>query len=116
MRILLTAYPLHGHVNPMLPLARAARDAGHEVVVRHRRRHGRHLAGHGLERWAAGPTHAETAAADPAVRPLVRHLRGGRAPPSWCRGPSAWRPDLVVADEFDLAGPGRRPDPRASRT
>ena len=33
MRILLTAYPLHGHVNAMRPLARAARDARHEVAL-----------------------------------------------------------------------------------
>ena len=33
MRILLTSNPLVGHWLPMLPLARAAQAAGHEIVV-----------------------------------------------------------------------------------
>jgi len=33
MRILVTTSPLYGHFLPMLPLIRAARAAGHEVVV-----------------------------------------------------------------------------------
>src|SRR5262245_16135079 len=33
MRILFSAVPAHGHVLPMLPLARAALGAGHEVAL-----------------------------------------------------------------------------------
>jgi UDP:flavonoid glycosyltransferase YjiC (YdhE family) len=33
MRVLLTTQPGHGHFRPLLPLARALRDAGHEVRV-----------------------------------------------------------------------------------
>lgn len=33
MRILISTWPAHGHLLPMLPLARAAQDAGHEVGV-----------------------------------------------------------------------------------
>lgn len=33
MRVLFTAWPGYGHLMPMLPLARAARDAGHDVVI-----------------------------------------------------------------------------------
>ena len=32
MRVLFTVQPAHGHVNPMLGLSRALRDAGHEVL------------------------------------------------------------------------------------
>ena len=31
MRVLISACPLYGHVNTLLPLARAAQRAGHEV-------------------------------------------------------------------------------------
>ena len=31
MRVLFTSRPLHGHVQPLLPLARALRDSGHQV-------------------------------------------------------------------------------------
>jgi UDP:flavonoid glycosyltransferase YjiC (YdhE family) len=33
MRILCTSNPLVGHWLPMLPLARAAREAGHDVII-----------------------------------------------------------------------------------
>ena len=33
MRILFTTWPAYGHLLPMLPLARAAQAAGHDVVV-----------------------------------------------------------------------------------
>ena len=32
MRILFISHPAYGHVNTMLPLARRARSAGHEVA------------------------------------------------------------------------------------
>ena len=33
MRVLISTWPAHGHLLPILPLARAAQRAGHEVVV-----------------------------------------------------------------------------------
>jgi UDP:flavonoid glycosyltransferase YjiC (YdhE family) len=33
MRILISAGPMYGHVNSVLPLAEAAQRAGHEVVL-----------------------------------------------------------------------------------
>ena len=104
MRILFTAYPLHGHVNPMLPLARAARDAGHEVVVASGADMAAYLEGHGLETWSTGPTHAETAAMTPPSARFFALSAEGRAADLVPRA-IAWRPDLVVADEFELAGP-----------
>ncbi len=32
MRVLFTALPLTGHFNPLVPIARAVRDAGHAVA------------------------------------------------------------------------------------
>ena len=104
MRLLLTAYPLHGHVNAMLPLARAARDAGHDVAFATGPDMAGHLAAHGLEAWGAGPTHAETAAAAPPSARWFALCAPSRAGDLLPRA-AHWRPDLVVADEFDLAGP-----------
>ena len=104
MRILLTAYPLHGHVNAMLPLARAARDAGHEVAFATGPDMAGHLAAHGLDAWVVGPAHAETAAAAPPSARWFALCGPARAADLVPRA-AAWRPDLVVADEFDLAGP-----------
>lgn len=33
MRIMFVAAPLQGHVLPLIPLAAACRDAGHDVIV-----------------------------------------------------------------------------------
>jgi UDP:flavonoid glycosyltransferase YjiC (YdhE family) len=104
MRVLLTAHPLHGHVNAMLPLARAARDAGHQVAFATGPDMAGHIAAHGLDAWAAGPTHAETAAAEPPSARWFARCAGPRADDLVPRA-EGWRPDLVVADEFDLAGP-----------
>ncbi|MEV0128323.1 hypothetical protein AB0H83_07630 [Dactylosporangium sp. NPDC050688] len=59
MRVLFTACPMFGHVNPMLPLIDAARDAGHDVVVATGADVVAHLRGRGVTTWTAGPTHRE---------------------------------------------------------
>jgi UDP:flavonoid glycosyltransferase YjiC (YdhE family) len=63
-----------------------------------------YLEGHGLEGWAAGPTHAATAAMTPPSARFFAISAEGRAADLVPRA-VAWRPDLVVADEFELAGP-----------
>jgi UDP:flavonoid glycosyltransferase YjiC (YdhE family) len=105
VRILFVCNPLYGHVNPMLPLARAAHNAGHAVVVAT----GADIAAlaqrDGLTTWSVGMTHAQA---------------GGNKQASWldyfeasalermahlaprC---AAWRPDLVIHEETELAGP-----------
>jgi len=104
VRILLTAYPLHGHVNAMLPIARAARDAGHRVAFATGPDMTAHLAAHGLDAWPAGPTHAGTAAGAPPSARWFAACAASRADDLVPRA-ADWRPDLVVADELDLAGP-----------
>lgn len=104
MRILFTAYPLHGHVNPMLPLARAARDAGHEVAFASGADMAGYLAAQGLEPWETGAAHAEVAATTPPSGRWFAICAEERAAGLVPRA-RAWRPDLVVCDEFELAGP-----------
>lgn len=101
MRILLTACPFHGHVNTVLPLARAAERAGHDVVLATGADLASHVRARGLTTWAVGPTVAETGipmspdyfaeTANPRVRDLGERV-------------SDWRPDLVVSEETELAG------------
>jgi UDP:flavonoid glycosyltransferase YjiC (YdhE family) len=101
MRILVTTCPFFGHVNTVLPLALAARRAGHEVVVATGADFVAHIARRGLPAWPVGPTAAESgiprSPADfgvTAAKRLVDLLP--RA--------AAWRPELVVAEELELAG------------
>lgn len=101
MRILFTACPFHGHVNTLLPLARAAARAGDDVVVAT----GADLLApartHGLTTWAVGPTVAETGipmspgyfveTATPRAADLLERV-------------ADWQPDLVVSEETEFAG------------
>ena len=104
MRILFTTYPLYGHVNPMLPLALAARDAGHEVVVATGEDMTAHLRRQRLGTWRVGPSHAEIrATAPPSSRYFA--ISADRRADDLVPRAEAWRPDLVVCDEFELAGP-----------
>jgi UDP:flavonoid glycosyltransferase YjiC (YdhE family) len=105
MRILFVCNPLYGHVNPMLPLARAAHHAGHAVVVAT----GPDIAAlaqrDGLTTWAVGRTHAQAGGNkqtswldyfEAGARERVNQLAPRCA---------AWRPDLVIHEETELAGP-----------
>jgi UDP:flavonoid glycosyltransferase YjiC (YdhE family) len=105
MRILFTACPMYGHVNTMLPLARAARRAGHDVAVATGADLAGHVARNGLVAWPVGPTHDEAgggADADwMAYFATSAHKRAQDLVPLADR----WRPDLVITDETELAGP-----------
>ena len=54
-RVLFTACPLYGHVLPMLPLMRSARDAGHDVRVATGTDLHDPLVGRGLDAHVIGP-------------------------------------------------------------
>lgn len=105
MRILFVCNPLHGHLNPMLALARAAHINGHAVEVATGADMTPPAQREGLSTWSIGMTHAQA---------------GGNQQASWldyfeasarariadlmprC---SAWRPELVIHEETELAGP-----------
>ena len=118
MRILFSSVPGHGHVLPLLPLARAARRAGHETAL---------LTGatmaevvSPLQVLPAGPTSdammaevaRRTGGGDPGAEPtpaLAAELFAGvrvdlTADEAIAAGRD-WAPDLVVAEWVDFVGP-----------
>ena len=120
MRILFSTVPAHGHLLPLLPLARAAERAGHQVVVASGAEGVIEAARRGLPTWEVGPSRAQ---ADAAFRDAVGDL-SSIAPdqriPTVVAGvfgassvrraeqlvPRAvdWEPDMVVHSVSDLAG------------
>jgi UDP:flavonoid glycosyltransferase YjiC (YdhE family) len=115
MRILFTAVPALGHVIPLLPLARAAREAGHEVALQSHPSMG--VAAPSVPLLPAGPSMAETledivrrTGGDPlddmmgfAVEFFVetRLNVGAEAALATAQG---FRPDLIVAEMSDYLG------------
>jgi UDP:flavonoid glycosyltransferase YjiC (YdhE family) len=117
MRILFSAVPAHGHVLPMMPLARAAMSAGHEVS----------LLTHGALRELVDPV--PVLAAGPTFDELSEVYSGGSsAPRAGIRTPedvakffvdvrvqatfdqasdvaADFRPDLLIAEAADEVGP-----------
>lgn len=120
MRILITTWPAYGHLLPMLPLARAAQRAGHEVVIASGAELVSDVERRGFTCWQVGPSRAES---DAAYRARCRDIEGMT---SWQRVidavagmfiPAAeqraeelvaramdWKPDLVVHELGELAG------------
>ena len=100
MRVLITACPLYGHVNTVLPVALAARRAGHEVVLATGGGLAPHIARRGIEVRACGP---DRLVADPdgwvAAFAASAAARAADLVPFARR----WRPDLVVGEETELA-------------
>lgn len=112
MRILVTSFPAYGHLHPLLPLAQAAQALGHEVCVATGpdfipwvRRCGLRAHAVGLAQAAAlrvadqhypGPQAADHLFADVWVRAALPGLR---------RLATTWRPDLVLHEEEEYAGP-----------
>lgn len=121
VKILFSGCPGYGHLHPMLPLARAAVRAGHDVVLATGPDLAPHLAGRGFQTWAVGPSLAESWARLDAARSEL-----GSIPPerdlelqfAVLFGESAatraadlvpraaqWRPDIVIHDPAEFAGP-----------
>lgn len=122
MRVLVSTTGDHGHVFPLVPLARALRDAGHEVLWATRADAGALVAAAGLPTAAAGLD-------GPPLRALVGGLvrRAGELPPveraafmfpslfgAGYAPPMAadllplardWRPDLLLHEQGELAAP-----------
>ena len=120
MRILISTWPAHGHLLPIVPLARAAERAGHEVVVASGAEGVAEARRRGLTTWEVGPSRAESDAAFraqvpdlAAVAPDLRiptAIAGMFGAAAWQRAaelvPRAkeWKPDLVVHTVSELAG------------
>lgn len=101
-RILFTAGPFFGHVNPLLPLALAARRAGHAVALATGPDFVDHVTARGVAAWPVGPTAAEAG----TPQSLDHFLQTGASRAADLLPlTEAWHPDLVVSEELELGGP-----------
>ncbi len=122
MRVLFSSTWGYGHIFPMLPLARAFRDAGHDVLWATSAESTRHVAAAGLDTAPAGGTgpgfledvgrlHAIAATIAPPARAafMYPHLFGELLTPLMVADllPLAreWRPDLMIHEHGELASP-----------
>ena len=122
MKVLCTCLPGHGHFNPMLALAQGLRRAGHEVVFATAADFCPHIEKTGFQAFPAGLTLAhqiQTARRRyPEQDNLVAMERFEQFVPRMLAGVAAparaadlvplvetWRPDLLVHDETEFAGP-----------
>jgi UDP:flavonoid glycosyltransferase YjiC (YdhE family) len=120
MRILFSTWPAHGHLLPMLPLARAAQRAGHDVVIATGAEMVHEVRRRNFESWDVGPSREEAGAAFAAVVPDLTVIEPAQRVPTMIAGvfgaaalqraralvprAMAWRPDLVVHPITELAG------------
>ncbi|QWF79732.1 hypothetical protein [Amycolatopsis sp. CA-230715] len=120
MRILLSSVPQHGHLVPMLPLARAFKDRGDEVAVMTAAGMVSVLEPDGLALLPAGPlphvlfaeVARRTGGADPAAAPtpeaVAEFFAGTRldlTAEEALRAVEGFKPDLIVSDLCDFVGP-----------
>src|SRR6187402_276498 len=120
MRMLFSTVPAHGHLLPLLPLADAAKQAGHDVVVASGREGVIEAVRRGFTAWDVGPSRAETDAAFRAAVPDLSLIAPEQRIPTVVAGvfgaaafrraeqlvPRAmeWEPDLVVHSISEPAG------------
>ena len=134
MRVVCSCNPLLGHLHPMLPLAGALRDAGHDVAFLTGSEIGGTIAAAGFEVLAAGPEFSTLvgegltrypdtplATSDDQQRfgfeRLFSELRVEATLPAAENVVDAFRPDLVVNEVADFVGPllaARRGVPNAT--
>ncbi|UJW31680.1 DUF1205 domain-containing protein [Saccharothrix sp. AJ9571] len=116
MRILVTTVPLSGHFFPLVPLAWAARVAGHEVLVACAAEFVPTVLGSGLPAVATGPGERfdEVSADDrPAAGLIEQRTEHGRVfgrmaarnLPGLTEIAKVWEPDLVLSERAEFAGP-----------
>jgi len=120
MRFLFTCIPGLGHFNPLVPLARAAVAAGHEVAFATAPGLAEVVASAGFAFLPAGLDWDERRLLDTVsdlrdVAPIYRgewmmkHLFLDRAPramiPDLLQLIESWRPDMIVSGTFDYGGP-----------
>ena len=122
MRILFSCFPGYGHLHPLLPLARAAQRAGHEVVIATGPGMAGRAAAFGFETWAVGLGQEEIGARLEAefvevpgrtpmqrlrlLAPLLFVEIGARPRVGEMLGRmNRWRPDVVVHEYSELSAP-----------
>ncbi len=114
MRILVTACPMYGHVNPMISLALAAQRAGHDVVVASGPEMVGHIERNGLAAWPIGPTHEDAGGVTHRMVVALGHdidwlayfeSSADRRAADLMLRVQQWRPDLVVSEYTEVGGP-----------
>ncbi len=119
MRVMFSSTSGDGHLNPMLPLASALREAGHDVAFAMAPEYQGQIARHGFEHLTAGIglgelnrrtflPHDITAELPVELQIFVGRFALGDAPD---RVPvlrdliATWHPDVIVSEPCDLAAP-----------
>lgn len=116
VRILFTTAPAVGHLLPLLPLARAARDRGHEVVIAGGASVAPIIAGAGFRHEVMGPAtiremfaglpDMSTVPARERVLATMPHVFAGGIAPAMADSVAElvgrWRPDVVVHEDMEL--------------
>ncbi|HEX8771356.1 MAG TPA: glycosyltransferase [Acidimicrobiales bacterium] len=123
LRILCSCLPGYGHFNPLVPLARAAQRAGHEVVFATAAEFCPRVAAAGFEAHPAGlgmaaqmqearrrfPDEHAMAPGKPRFEAFVPRMLGGVAAPARLADliplVDGWRPSVVLHDEAEFAAP-----------
>ncbi|MFC4857043.1 glycosyltransferase [Actinophytocola glycyrrhizae] len=115
MRILFTTVPLPGHFFPLVPLAWACRAMGHDVLVATSEDFVPEVLRSGLAATATGAVASFaglTAGGDPDGLAGRRHVNGrvfariaADNLPGALSVVDCWRPDLVVSERAEVAGP-----------
>ena len=111
MRLLFTSTVGLGHLLPLLPLALAARAAGHEVTVATAQRHADRLIALSLRHWEIGETAEQDRRAvqrpdDPEAGPtaVFGRLNPLAALPAMQSIVEEWRPDVLFSEGAEFAG------------
>jgi UDP:flavonoid glycosyltransferase YjiC (YdhE family) len=116
VRILFTTAPAVGHLLPLLPLARAARDRGHDVVIAGGASIASIIAGAGFRHEVMGPATIremfqglpDVSAIPARERVLVTmpHVFARGIAPAMADGVAElvgrWRPDVIVHEDMEL--------------
>ena len=119
-RVLFSTWPAHGHLLPMLPLARPPSGAGHDVVIASGAEGAAEARRRGFTVWDVGPSRREAEEQFRAAAPDLAGLAETDRMPTIIAGmfgaaalrrapdlvPLAerWQPDLVVHPITELAG------------
>ncbi|HEX6539664.1 MAG TPA: glycosyltransferase [Candidatus Dormibacteraeota bacterium] len=119
MRALFTVQPSTGHLHPLVPVARALEDAGHEVAVCSSASFREDVQGFGLTHIAAGldwlaGDHSTWTAFPPMPPPgpefarfvvtVFADVTTSRMVPDLLDIARDWRPDIIIREHFEFGG------------
>jgi UDP:flavonoid glycosyltransferase YjiC (YdhE family) len=112
MRVLITSLPGHGHLGPLIPLATAIRDAGHDVAIATSSTFSEMLQSHGLRCEPCGPAWRESDFGRNLQQPLLLEDLGKfidaevnpRVLADVAEIVTRSRPDMVVSNDYEPNG------------